>query len=156
MYYGGDQNRGRDEGAGHMASRAAERECILVLDDDPILRLLLSRWLEPRGYAVHAYESPCDISGLHDDIGAAIANFRAIISDVTMPGMDGIRFMRMLADSNITLPPRALLSGGWTPEAMDEARQLGCHILHKPTSLRAISDWLAMAIAASPRPGVFQ
>ncbi len=63
---------------------------ILAVDDEPSIRKLLELTLTAAGYAVIAFERPRDAleelqNGLHPDV---------ILSDVTMPGMDGFGFFQ--------------------------------------------------------------
>ncbi len=132
---------------GGVEAAAAGRTCVLVLDDDPSVRLVLSRWLEWRGYAVGAYGDPGAVLAA----GIVWPRVAAIISDVTMPCMDGIRFMRHLSESGMALPPCALISGNWTSEKRQAAETLGCRLFDKPVHLSAITDWLADCGQAASR-----
>lgn len=59
---------------------------ILVVDDDPDIRQLLTILLSNRGYGVTAVASGDEaVQRLHQDVGVDL-----IILDVMMPGMDGI------------------------------------------------------------------
>ena len=67
------------------------REAVLVIDDDPAQRDIMSRFLEREGFAAHA--APDGAAGL------ALARSlrpRAILLDVTMPGLDGWSVLRLL------------------------------------------------------------
>ncbi|MCW7753376.1 response regulator [Desulfobotulus sp. H1] len=64
---------------------------ILLVDDDPALRRLLHRMLTQEGYAcctaANATEAMAEVAEEVPDL---------VISDITMPGMDGIGLMKML------------------------------------------------------------
>lgn len=67
-----------------------EGRLVIAVDDEPSVRKLIELILSAAGFAVLAFERPQDAlgefrSGLHPDV---------IVSDVTMPGMDGFAFCR--------------------------------------------------------------
>ncbi|HEY9909387.1 MAG TPA: response regulator transcription factor [Thermosynechococcaceae cyanobacterium] len=74
---------------------------ILVVDDDTILRVALTRYLEKRGYAVQNVES-----GVEALTAFEVDAPDLVVSDVMMPGMDGFEFCRRL---------RSLRSGQLVP-----------------------------------------
>ena len=65
-------------------AEAGPRDLVLVIDDDADQRVLLERLLRREGFAVHAAADGC--SGLD---AARRLRPRAILLDVTMPGLDG-------------------------------------------------------------------
>jgi two-component SAPR family response regulator len=69
---------------------------VLVLDDEPALTKLLSVILEQNGYVVRGFTNP-------NQALAALSDFTpdAIVSDVSMPQMDGLEFCR-----HVRLDPR--------------------------------------------------
>ena len=89
--------------------RAAEedrRDIVLVIDDDETQRRLTSRFLEREGYAPHtASDGP---SGL---ASARRLKPRAILLDVTMPGMDGWSVLTSLkADPDLASIPVVMVT----------------------------------------------
>ncbi len=79
---------------------------ILVVDDDPILRKVLSSFLKQRGYQVELAVSGDAALEIWQDCQPDI-----IISDVNMPEMDGFEFCRNLrAQSTGQLVPFIFLS----------------------------------------------
>ena len=63
----------------------------LVVDDSPTIRNLVSFCMEREGFEVTTA-----IDGLHALDEAALQSFDVIITDVNMPQMDGIAFIREL------------------------------------------------------------
>lgn len=70
---------------------AAMNEAVLVIDDDPAQRDIMTRFLEREGFAAHAAAS--GRAGLEL---ARTLHPRAILLDVDMPGMDGWTVLRAL------------------------------------------------------------
>lgn len=64
---------------------------ILVVDDDTILRMALTRYLEKRGYAVEDVASGMEALSVFEQNPPDL-----VVSDVMMPEMDGFEFCRRL------------------------------------------------------------
>jgi len=117
----------------------------LVFDDDLAIRQMFQAVFERRGYEVHCFEDPSDYCCSDVrlcPLAPHMCCVDVIISDLYMPRVDGIRFMQVLAAKCCRVPARALLSGSWTPVALEVARQFGCQTFEKPMNIDAIFNWL--------------
>ncbi|HET9748973.1 MAG TPA: response regulator [Casimicrobiaceae bacterium] len=118
---------------------------LLIVDDDPNTRALLSEALEGRGACVRASasarEAQCTIMGWHPDL---------VISDVGMPRESGYDLIRRVRD----LPADA---GGRTPaiactgyaRAEDRARAMNAGfdaVVAKPVDLELLVDTIAQIV----------
>src|SRR3989339_908547 len=123
---------------------------ILVVDDEPILRMLLSDVLSEAGYTVDAAEN-----GM-----AALEYFKKavkhdlIIADMNMPRMDGISLCRKIKQDFPALKHRFLfLTGYLTDEAMLFFRETGSKYMTKPFKtfdfLKEINTILQEEVAAT-------
>jgi CheY-like chemotaxis protein len=72
---------------------------VLVVDDEPEVRLVLTEFLESRGYEVVAAESGTQALALVGD-----AKPHVVLLDVTMPEMDGMETLKRLAALKPGLP----------------------------------------------------
>lgn len=117
---------------------------ILLADDDRATRDLVRRALEMDGHHVKVAE---DGSDAWVAFAAATPKFDLIVSDVEMPGTDGITLAKnILADSPAV---KVLLMSGFT-EALDRARELGhvrLAVLAKPFTLDQIRKSIKVALA---------
>lgn len=85
---------------------------ILVVDDEPLMRSMMSRVLEQDGYAVlTAEDGPHALSVFHSHH----RDIDLLISDVRMPGMDGAELAAELKAEAPELPV-LLMSGFCDPE----------------------------------------
>jgi CheY-like chemotaxis protein len=75
-------------------SEGSERN-ILIVDDEPAIRRLLCAAIKAQGYSV--FEADCGASALQ--IAAEQAPFALVVSDMVMPGMDGIALANRLASN---------------------------------------------------------
>ena len=64
---------------------------VLVVDDDDCLRLLIREWLEPAGYIM---EEAADGVEALKKLGNSGSGFSVFLTDVSMPRMDGITFLK--------------------------------------------------------------
>jgi CheY-like chemotaxis protein len=95
------------------------RQTILVVDDDPDTRELMTTCLVTAGYAVHAASNGCEALGiLETELPSAM------VVDLNMPMMDGAELRRHQQDSPATSSvPFILVSGALNAERI--ARDLG-------------------------------
>ena len=94
---------------------------LLLVDDDPILLMLISKLLEKAGHTVTRVENAAECLAQ-----AAAENFDLIITDVMMPDLDGYQLTMRLRDQAATrdTPILILTSRLQGPDA-DLARAAG-------------------------------
>jgi CheY-like chemotaxis protein len=89
--------------------RMAARQTILVVDDDPDTRELMTMWLDTAGYAVHAASNGREALGILETERPS-----AMVVDSNMPMMDGAELRRHQQGSPATSSvPFILVSGAW-------------------------------------------
>ncbi|MFM2044266.1 MAG: CheA histidine kinase + Rec domain [Pseudomonadota bacterium] len=95
---------------------------ILLVDDSPFFRNLLTPMLTVSGYDVHAVESADEALALCE----AGEDYDVIISDIEMPGMSGLDFARAVRSSaHWAGVPLVALSSHASPRDLDRGRQAG-------------------------------
>jgi two-component system chemotaxis sensor kinase CheA len=95
---------------------------VLLVDDSPFFRNLLTPLLTIAGYEVTAVESADRALQLHE-VGE---DFDVIISDIEMPGMNGFEFAAQVrSDTRWRHVPMVALSSHATPEDLDRGRAVG-------------------------------
>jgi len=105
---------------------------ILVVDDEPLIRKMLMLFLEQEGFTVFTASNgldALDISRLHAD------EIHLVLSDVVMPGMDGLMLARELSIERPALPV-LLMSGCCETLGLNSVKDLQC--LPKPFALRTL------------------
>lgn len=120
------------------------RTRVLLADDDPDLRRLLSLTLRRAGYEV---VEAADGVELLDRIEATIAKrdyFGVIVADVNMPGLTGLDVLAALRCTSWTTPVILITAFG-DPATKAEADDLGATVLDKPLDL----DGLRTAVRAA-------
>lgn len=73
------------------------RRPILFVDDEEGLARLMKRVLQPMGYDVTTYTDP--VAALAA-FRAAPGSFEAVVTDLAMPGLHGLDFVRQLLESS--------------------------------------------------------
>lgn len=100
----------------HMLSTERQRQTVLVVEDEVLLRLTLADELRSRGFNVVEAASGDEARALV----LAGVTFDLVMSDITMPGeLDGVALAQWLADNNV--PGFVMLASG-LPSALDHAR----------------------------------
>ncbi len=113
----------------HRASRAARDETVLVVDDEPTVRMLVAEVLEDLGYtAIEAADGTAALKVLHSD-----ARIDLLVTDVGLPGgLNG----RQVADAARVVRPRlnVLFITGYAESAVlsDGHLDPGMHVMTKP------------------------
>ena len=76
---------------------------ILIVDDSSTMRKIISKSLRQAGLPIDEIYEACDgIDGLA--VIASGKSIQLILSDIYMPNMDGIEFVRAVRDKGITTP----------------------------------------------------
>jgi two-component system chemotaxis sensor kinase CheA len=97
---------------------------VLLVDDSPFFRNMLTPVLQAAGYAVSA--APSAPAAL--DLIKAGRAFDIVITDVEMPEMDGYEFAETLrADPRTSALPVIALSSAVSAEAIERGRRAGFH-----------------------------
>jgi len=124
---------------------------ILLVDDEPNLRKVLSALLQQQGYDVHT----------ENDGEAALARIRsapgdtfdAVISDLRMPNMDGMELLRTLNREEPALPVVILTAHGSLDTAVEAVKTGAFDFLEKPFDRDQIAQVIGKAVATRQRRG---
>ena len=131
-----------------MTDASAPKRLVLVVEDDPDLRELMTRVLEKLGFGVLVASDGRE--------GLAMASMKPrpslIISDVMMPDMDGIEMVRAIKnDSQLRPTPVIFLTAKGMPQDVVAGIQAGArHYLIKPFR---VPDLIAKVHAVLPPGG---
>ena len=107
---------------------------VLIVDDEEIIRALLSDWLELAGYETHAVSD--GFEGLRL-LGEHRPNL--VISDIMMPEMDGYEFCRLVCKS--TNVPIMMITGIAGDDKEEVRRELGINdYMTKPFDMEEVLD----------------
>lgn len=113
---------------------------ILVVDDEPLILRLMARVLRALGYRVE-----CASSGAVGLERARRTPFDLVVSDITMPDMDGIALLRQLRAENPDVPV-ILVTGDPTVSTAVKALEFGAfHYLTKPVDESRLSEVVGKA-----------
>ncbi len=119
----------------------ATRGLVLIVDDEAAIRFGVSEALSYAGYEVEAVG---DGEEALQRIGAR--RFEAVLSDISMPGMDGVELLRRVRRLDFDLPV-ILLTGDPRLETAIQAVDAGAlRYLQKPVSLAEIESALETAV----------
>ncbi|MGK5095316.1 response regulator [Deltaproteobacteria bacterium TL4] len=112
---------------------------ILVLDDDPILREIVSEYVQEAGHEIEVAEN--GVEGW-DLFSTRPHDFQAMIIDVRMPVMDGLTFVKKIRKQGFHLPI-IMMTGDDEERYSAEFLKLGVKtILPKPFELHELHDVL--------------
>ncbi|MBE9185521.1 response regulator transcription factor [Microcoleus sp. LEGE 07076] len=109
---------------------------ILVADDDFATRLSITDYLEITGYSVIAAENGKEALGLVEEFGPHL-----IVTDITMPEMDGYEFVRRVRTRPaFRLLPVIFLTERTSTQERIRGYQMGCdNYLAKPFELQVLA-----------------
>ncbi len=127
------------------------RPRILLVDDEPNLRRVLGALLEQDGFEVHA-EAAAE-PALARVRASPSDTFDAVITDLRMPGMDGIALLRELAAVDPHLPVIVLTAHGTVDSAVQAVKLGAFDYLEKPFDRAHIRAVLERAVETRARSG---
>lgn len=118
-------------------------QAICVIDDDEAVRDSVAFLLQSEGWTVHKY------AAAEEFLAALPATCVCVVTDVRMPGMDGVSLLRRLEQSERRLPVIVMTGHGDVPLAVSAMKEGAADFLQKPFS----DDTLLGAVRAAIRQG---
>jgi CheY-like chemotaxis protein len=119
---------------------------ILYLDDEEPLAFLVSRMLQALGHEAVAFTDPQEAI---DAFRTAPESFALVLTDLSMPAMNGLDFARRILESRKETAV-AVLTGQALPKDVEAAREAGLiGVLQKPGTLEQMEQALAELLKAS-------
>ena len=119
-----------------------KQEHILIVDDEPDIRNLISDILADEGYSVATAAN-----GEEANQQLSISSPSLILLDIWMPDIDGISLMKGWLEKQLVSAPIVMMSGHGTVETAVEATRLGAKdFIEKPLSLAKLLQTVSSTI----------
>lgn len=115
--------------------------CVLVVDDEPIVRELMAHNLRQEGYRTreaNTGEEALEVLGSHE--------VHAILSDQVMPGMNGIELLRRVRKLNPDLPFIIITAHAEVDKAVEAIRDGAFDYVQKPVNPEELALTLQRAL----------
>ncbi len=116
-----------------------------IVDDDAAIRDSLRFLLEPEGLDVRTYDSATAL------MEAELSPAGCILTDVSMPGIDGLQLQRQLTARGIRLPVIVMTGHGDVPVAVRAMKAGALDFLEKPFDDVQLLDAIKRAIEDNRR-----
>ena len=114
---------------------------VILVDDEAVIRQAVGEWLQLSGYAVTLFDNARDcLASLDADFAGVL------ISDLRMPGMDGMALLQAVRAMDAELPLIMVTGHGDVPQAV-EAMRLGAYdFIEKPVDPERLLETLGRAL----------
>jgi len=114
---------------------------VAVIDDERDMRLSITQWLALSGYEPESFASAED----------AIVNIGpnypgVVVTDIKMPGMDGMKLLKKLMGQDSTLPVILITGHGDVPMAVEAMRLGAFNFLEKPFEPEELTQLIRSAV----------
>jgi DNA-binding NtrC family response regulator len=116
---------------------------IAIVDDEQDMRQSISQWLALSGYDTETFASAEEAL---KELGADYPGI--VISDIKMPGMDGMQFLKKLMGNDSGLPVIMITGHGDVPMAVEAMRVGAFDFLEKPFNPDRMSELAKRATGA--------
>jgi EAL domain-containing protein (putative c-di-GMP-specific phosphodiesterase class I)/CheY-like chemotaxis protein len=134
---------GEDEPAPRSEPRAAAgpRGRVLIVDDEPTQIRSIGRVLKARGYEVESASNGREASKQLE-----LGTFDVVLSDIAMPGMDGIQLLQFVRSQSFDVPV-VLITGEPAVSTAVKALEYGAfHYLTKPIEVPDLAEVIDKAV----------
>ena len=118
-----------------------ERGCIIVADDEEALRRALTRKLEKVGHTVHQASTGAEALALVETHAVDV-----VLTDITMPDMDGISLLRQVRDRKPDVPVLLMTGAPHVDTAVKAVEYGALEYLTKPFDLERLAGSVARAV----------
>ena len=108
---------------------------IAIVDDEPDMRESISQWLVLSGFETRSFASAEEAL---KEIGPDWTG--AVITDMRMPGMDGMAFLKRLMSLDSTLPVIMITGHGDVPMAVEAMRMGAMDFMEKPFNPERLTE----------------
>lgn len=116
---------------------------IAIVDDEQDMRQSISQWLALSGFETETYASAEDaLKVLGTDFPGVV------VSDIKMPGMDGMAFLKRLMSADSALPVIMITGHGDVPMAVEAMRFGAFDFLEKPFDPERMTELAKRAVGA--------
>ncbi|SEK53649.1 two component, sigma54 specific, transcriptional regulator, Fis family [Roseovarius azorensis] len=116
---------------------------IAIVDDEKDMRQSISQWLALSGYDTEAFASAEEaLKSLGPDYPGIV------VTDIKMPGMDGMQFLKKLMGADSSLPVIMITGHGDVPMAVEAMRIGAFDFLEKPFNPDRMSELAKKATKA--------
>ncbi len=120
------------------------RPRVLCVDDEPVILQILRRLLEVQGFEAITCNDP--LAAASTFAGAA---FDVVITDIHMPGLDGLTLMRSLREMQPEIPVVVVTGHGTVDTAIQALREGASGMLVKPFTGEELLAEIRRALSAS-------
>jgi two-component system response regulator FixJ len=124
----------------------ADDATVHVIDDDAAVRGSLAFLLEAAGFTVRSYGSAIDFLAVVGGLGAG-----CVLTDVRMPGVDGLALLRRLAELGVAMPVIVMTGHADVPLAVQALKQGALDFIEKPFENDRLLSAVRGALAAGHR-----
>jgi len=115
---------------------------ILVVDDDALIRLTLSDYLQDQGFKVLEASSGDEALGVMAAPGFTVD---LVVTDVTMPGVtDGFALAKWIGENQPAVP--VIVTSGDAEKIASAADSGGFRFVAKPYELDAVAEYVRQAL----------
>src|SRR5215831_8391888 len=127
--------------SGHKPAEPVGPAAILVTDDDDAVRRLIARFLRDAGHEVLLARDGTEALKIYAEKPVDL-----IISDISMPNMDGVTLLRRVREQNEDIPFILLAGAPTANTAIDALRFHATEYLPKPVEAQQLLDTVTHAL----------
>ena len=117
----------------------------IICDDNELVRDYYYHILIEREHEIYSFDDAkyCPLNSIIDYVCNNVNPCSdIIISDVSMPQVNGLDFVENLRAKGCKIKYIALISGNWADEDISRAKHIGCSVFHKPVLPKDLHEWL--------------
>ena len=120
----------------------AANAVIAIVDDDDLVRASLASLFRSFGVRAEAFSSAASL------LSGDLDRFDVIVSDLQMPGFNGLELRRKLSEREVSLP--VIIITAYPERAIDSSRaDKGLHLLEKPVDSAQLINCIEKVLGRS-------